>query len=617
MRLRRWVVWGGMLAGTMLVTPGAADAASFRARARWKPSTDTAVTDYRVYTRPAGGTFALALDAGLPAPGSDGSIAVVLSSLDECTTHGFVVTAVHADGSESGLSNEVTLSYAQVAPVLDSDGDGLTDAQEDRNLNCRVDAGETDPNRADTDGDGIGDLSDACQGTAPGAAVNASGCSCAQVTCNDGNACDGQETCTAGVCHAGVAPNCDDGNACTTDACNPASGCVHTAIPGCTACATDAQCDDGDVCNGRETCVAGVCRPGVALACDDGNACTSDACSPTQGCTHTAMAGCTLCTTAAQCDDGDLCTTDTCTGGRCAHAALPDGTSCDDGLFCDGAETCRSGVCTAGAPVGCDDGNACTTDACDEATRRCTHTALADCCTSDADCKVADACQTNERCSAGRCVADAVICPNPGPCASAACDPQTGCQTVPLPDGTACDDGNACTSNDACVAGVCGGSTSALADVSKDPSGGGDARLALRATARGLHVLAHGSLADLLGGTDPTAGQVNFVLEDAAGTVLLDVEVPGSEFAPTNDGRLMYKDDHRKAGGGFTSIELRPGKNGGSFTLRALVADAGRDRSSGVRAATKSSAQLKWSVKTGSGCVAGGGACSGHGRQCR
>jgi len=46
---------------------------------------------------------------------------------------------------------------------------------------------------------------------------------------------------------------------------------------------------------------------------------------------------------------------------------------CDDGLWCNGQERCVSGQCAAGAPVNCNDGNACTDDACDETLNRCTH----------------------------------------------------------------------------------------------------------------------------------------------------------------------------------------------------------------------------------------------------
>jgi hypothetical protein len=48
----------------------------------------------------------------------------------------------------------------------------------------------------------------------------------------------------------------------------------------------DGDCDDGDACNGTETCLAGVCQPGTPLVCDDGNACTDDTCDPMLGCQY-------------------------------------------------------------------------------------------------------------------------------------------------------------------------------------------------------------------------------------------------------------------------------------------------------------------------------------------
>ena len=52
--------------------------------------------------------------------------------------------------------------------------------------------------------------------------------------------------------------------------------------PGC--CGADADCDDGDPCNGAEMCevVTGTCLPGLpvdGIACNDGDACTvADTC---------------------------------------------------------------------------------------------------------------------------------------------------------------------------------------------------------------------------------------------------------------------------------------------------------------------------------------------------
>ncbi|MBW1785062.1 MAG: hypothetical protein JRK53_00365 [Deltaproteobacteria bacterium] len=51
-------------------------------------------------------------------------------------------------------------------------------------------------------------------------------------------------------------------------------------------CSSDAECDDGDACNGLETCSAGVCQPGTPLDCDDGDACTEDSCDPVSGCVN-------------------------------------------------------------------------------------------------------------------------------------------------------------------------------------------------------------------------------------------------------------------------------------------------------------------------------------------
>lgn len=50
-------------------------------------------------------------------------------------------------------------------PAMDSDCDGLPDHVEDANQNGRVDLGETDPHKRDTDGDGASDLTEYLAGT--------------------------------------------------------------------------------------------------------------------------------------------------------------------------------------------------------------------------------------------------------------------------------------------------------------------------------------------------------------------------------------------------------------------------------------------------------------------
>ena len=54
-----------------------------------------------------------------------------------------------------------------VTIIIDSDRDGLTDAQEDANGNGIIDAGETDPRNPDSDGDGLTDGEEQLAGTNP------------------------------------------------------------------------------------------------------------------------------------------------------------------------------------------------------------------------------------------------------------------------------------------------------------------------------------------------------------------------------------------------------------------------------------------------------------------
>ena len=146
--------------------------------------------------------------------------------------------------------------------------------------------------------------------------------------CDDGSACTQGDQCLSGECVPGPAPACDDGNPCTADSCDPGTGCVSGANS--CPCEGDADCaafEDDDLCNGTlicrlgedgltscdvdpgtvvtcasddscveaGECVAGLCVPGDAVDCDDGNPCTDDACEPVGGCTHVDNASCGPC----------------------------------------------------------------------------------------------------------------------------------------------------------------------------------------------------------------------------------------------------------------------------------------------------------------------------------
>ncbi|MFQ5490582.1 MAG: endonuclease/exonuclease/phosphatase family protein, partial [Phycisphaerae bacterium] len=78
--------------------------------------------------------------------------------------------------------------------------------------------------------------------------LSAAGCMI-NADCDDGLVCNGTETCVGGRCVAG------------NDLC-PGQNCEE-ATQTCAECFINAQCDDGLFCTGVETCVGQVCQPGT------------------------------------------------------------------------------------------------------------------------------------------------------------------------------------------------------------------------------------------------------------------------------------------------------------------------------------------------------------------
>ncbi len=239
-------------------------------------------------------------------------------------------------------------------------------------------------------------------------------------SCSDGNRCNGAETCAAGTCTRGPAPDCDDHDPCTVDSCDCSGGCVHKP-------AKDGRsCSDGDVCNGAETCRGGTCMRGTEPSCHDDDPCTADACDPIGGCMHTPIAGCSVCRTDDDCSDGNGCTTDACDLSHACEAATG---------------TCTHTTIEACVPCAtaaqCDDENPCTTDVCN-ASAVCEHVTKADCipCSSEETCRDENAC-TTEACSMD------------GSCQQTFAPGCVACTGV-----EGCDDHDGCTT-DACTDGVC------------------------------------------------------------------------------------------------------------------------------------------------------------------
>jgi hypothetical protein len=214
--------------------------------------------------------------------------------------------------------------------------------------------------------------------------------------CDDSLSCT-TDTCVSGACHNDPVVCGDDGNVCNgPETCNPATGLCESGP----LASNGTACADTDLCDGAETCLGGLCVEGTPLSCGDATPCTDDSCNPATGCVHTNN-------TAPCADDGNSCTDDVCAAGSCMHP--PDDTnSCADANACTG-NACVSATCVAWfAPTpdccdgngDCNDGSAATGDTCvGPPDGDCANTVSASC-NTNTDCNDANGC-TADACSGG------------------------------------------------------------------------------------------------------------------------------------------------------------------------------------------------------------------------
>ena len=121
--------------------------------------------------------------------------------------------------------------------------------------------------------------------------------------CNAGGLCPCKKGFSGAKCDQTADPCaikgfCNDGNPCTIDSCSNKK-CVYASAKDGT------KCDDGNVCNGADTCQKGKCTAGATLNCNDNNPCTTDSCDKVLGCVNKAVT------------DGTKCGVGACNSGGC------------------------------------------------------------------------------------------------------------------------------------------------------------------------------------------------------------------------------------------------------------------------------------------------------------
>ena len=269
--------------------------------------------------------------------------------------------------------------------------------------------------------------------------------------CDDASACTVGDVCQDGTCQ-GTPKDCGDANVCTTDSCDPTSGaCMNSPVEDALALA----CEDGNACTAGDVCAAGACAGG-----ENGCACQSDGDCATQDdgdlCNGTLVCEDGACvvddSTVVMCDasqDG-ACQVTTCApeSGDCSSTILQ-GSGCDDGDACTFGDKCTGQGQCAGAPQNCDDGNVCTFDTCAEG--NCANATMEGPCNDEEPCTVEDACK------GGTCEGAAKTCSDGNDCTNDFCGDDGVCVFEPN-EGGGCDDGNPCTMADTCSAGLCAGS---------------------------------------------------------------------------------------------------------------------------------------------------------------
>ncbi len=251
--------------------------------------------------------------------------------------------------------------------------------------------------------------------------------------------------------------DCQSDNDCKTtgEGCNPSSNKCQTLIgacPGTPTCTADgkleckgAKTPSVETCNGEDDNCNGVkdegfsftSAAGASLAI--GAACGDGACA----------GGTVVCADAstAACSTSNKSAKETCDGtDEDCNGKVDDG-SCDDGDACT-IDACDSSSksCSNKPGADCDDKDPCTIDSCDKSKGECVHTGTTGSCDDGDDCTVGDECVVandgKSSCVAGKGAKD---CDDANPCTDDSCDKATGCKHAPNSGQVECYNGAANT----------------------------------------------------------------------------------------------------------------------------------------------------------------------------
>lgn len=176
--------------------------------------------------------------------------------------------------------------------------------------------------------------------------------SCSNGTCVGTNNCPSGQVCLVDVCvECSDASQCDDGNDCTDNTCVN-NTCVYpnnmSSCDDADFCTQNDICSNGScagsfiVCNTPGTCEigTGTCSDGVCsyAAAPDGTSCGSNL-----QCQGGVCVVVVSCITDSDCNDGNSCTTDACSGGICSNTTI----LCTTPGICQTSPgSCSNGVCT-------------------------------------------------------------------------------------------------------------------------------------------------------------------------------------------------------------------------------------------------------------------------------